>query len=84
MVWVMCIKTQQNMDHMYKSWDVLYDASTLKRKCHHFYEILITGCTESCHLTTSKAASDENCINMTIFLFQCPAQTNNMALFSSN
>ena len=25
------------------------DAYTLKRKCHHFDEIFITGCTESCH-----------------------------------
>ena len=84
MIWVVGIKTQQNMDDIHKLWDVLYDASTLKWNCHHFDEIFITGCTESCQMTTSKVASNDNFIKVAIFLFQCPTQTNNMALFSSN
>ena len=30
--------------------------STLKRKCHHFDEIFITGCTESCHFDNSQCS----------------------------
>ena len=30
-------------------------AIVLKRKCHHFDEIFITGCIGSCHFTTSSA-----------------------------
>ena len=44
---------------------------TLKWKCLHFDEILITVCTGSCQMTTSSAASDENFVKMTTFSFQC-------------
>ena len=43
--------------------------SVWQQECH-FDKILITGCTGSCHLTTSSAASDENVIKMMTFLFQ--------------
>ena len=39
-------------------------------KCH-FDEIFITGCTGSCQMTTSSAASDGNFIKMMTFSFQC-------------
>ena len=38
--------------------------------CLHFDEILITGCTGSCQMTTSSAANDENFVKMTTFSFQ--------------
>ena len=46
----------------------------LKRKCRHFDEIFITGCTRSCQMTTSGAANDENFIKMTTFPFKCDCQ----------
>ena len=42
---------------------------TLMRKCCHFDEIIITSCIAS-KMSTSNAASDENFVKMTIFLFQ--------------
>ena len=33
----------------YKMWKWCSIAQPLKRKCHHFDEIFVTGCTESCH-----------------------------------
>ena len=40
-------KTQQNMNYLNDMFG--YDGTTLKRKCRHFDEIFITGCTGSCH-----------------------------------
>ena len=45
-------------------------SASLKRKCRHCKDILITGCTRSCHLTTFHAASEENLIKMTTYTFQ--------------
>ena len=43
---------------------------TLKWKCCHFDEILITDCTESCHFDNFRCSQYENFVKMT-FLFQC-------------
>ena len=41
------------------------------KKSGHFNEIFITGCTGSCHLTSSCSARDDNFIKITTFPFQC-------------
>ena len=42
----------------------------MKQMCLHFDEIFINGCTGSCQMTTSSAASDENFVKMTTFVIQ--------------
>ena len=42
----------------------------IKLNCGHFDKIFIAGCTRSCRMTTSGAASDENFVKMTTIPFQ--------------
>ena len=39
------------------------------RECHHFDDIFVAGCNESCHLTTFGAASEKNIIKWWHFRF---------------
>ena len=52
----------------------------MKCKAGYVDLILVTGCTRSCHLETSGAASGENFVNVMIFPFQCILKLNSMYL----
>ena len=49
-------KIQYPHEWMDQAWKC--NSLTLKWKCRHFHQTLITGCTKSCQMTTSSADSD--------------------------
>ena len=57
---------------MVQLWNAFTGSLSLKRKCD-FDQICATGCTTSCHLTTSRTAIYENVFKLTKFSFQ-PSQ----------
>ena len=48
--------------------DHIYTATFPHGKSYHFGEIFVAGCSNSCHLTTFGAASDENVVKTSTFL----------------
>ena len=62
------IKHTRRWENKHEADDYEY---SLKWKMHHVDEFAITGCTGSCHMTTSGDASDGKFVNVTNFLFQC-------------
>ena len=54
-------------------------SAPLKRKCHHFDEIFVTGYPGSSQMTTSSAANDEHFVKMTLFPFQADVGLNHQS-----